>query len=94
MFGGVEDALRLHTGEIVIVEEFDFEFRVFGSDGGFRRAFGRMGEGPGEFKAVTERFFHMVRAAKVPPPDLNLTRLYGAPAGCSSWRSRRTTPLW
>ncbi|MDE2875455.1 MAG: hypothetical protein OXU69_04755 [Gemmatimonadota bacterium] len=53
MFGGVEDALRLHTGEIVIVEEFDFEFRVFGSDGGFRRAFGGMGEGPGEFKAVS-----------------------------------------
>lgn len=45
MFGGVEDALRLHTGEIVIVEEFDFEFRVFGSDGGFRRAFGGMGRG-------------------------------------------------
>ena len=55
MFGGIEDALRLPSGETIIVEEFDFEFRVFGPDGVFRRAFGGRGEGPGEFKSVSLR---------------------------------------
>ena len=53
MFGRIRGALRLPTGEIVIVEEFDFEIRVFGPDGVFRRAFGREGEGPGEFMRVS-----------------------------------------
>lgn len=53
MFGRIEDALRLPSGEIVIVDGFGFEFRVFGPDGRFRRAFGRLGEGPGEFKSVS-----------------------------------------
>jgi len=55
MFGAVEDATRLPSGDIVIVEEFGFEFRVFGPDGRFRRAFGGIGEGPGEFKSVSLR---------------------------------------
>ena len=53
MFGRVEDALRLTSGEIVIGDGFGFEFRVFGPDGRFIRGFGRLGEGPGEFKSVS-----------------------------------------
>ena len=53
MFGAVEDATRLPSGDIVIVEEFGLEFRVFGPDGRFRRAFGGVGEGPGEFGSVS-----------------------------------------
>lgn len=55
MFGDITGALRLSSGEIVIVDGHDFQFRVFGPDGVFRRAFGREGEGPGEFKRVVMR---------------------------------------
>ncbi|MCY4571725.1 MAG: hypothetical protein OXF01_02895 [Gemmatimonadetes bacterium] len=52
LFGLIAGAIRLPSGEIVIVDEHGLEFRVFGPDGVFRRAFGREGEGPGEFRRV------------------------------------------
>lgn len=52
MFGLIAGTIRLPSGEIVIVDENGLEFRVFGPDGVFRRAFGRRGEGPGEFRRV------------------------------------------
>ena len=55
MFGRIDAAARLPSGEVVVVDGLTFEFRVFGPDGLFRRQFGRDGEGPGEFKAVSLR---------------------------------------
>ena len=52
LFARIQDAFRLRSGEIVVVEGFDFEFRVFDSDGLFRRSFGGRGEGPGEFGEI------------------------------------------
>ncbi len=52
MFGSITGAIRLPSGEILIVDEHGLEFRVFGPDGVFRRAFGGRGEGPGEFRRV------------------------------------------
>ena len=53
LFGKVEDALKLQSGEIVIAEGIGFEIRIFGPDGVFRRRFGREGEGPGDFQAMS-----------------------------------------
>ncbi len=52
LFARIQDAFRLRGGEIVVLEGFDFEFRVFGADGLFRTSFGGRGEGPGEFGEI------------------------------------------
>lgn len=52
LFASVLAAVRLPSDEIVVVEGFDFEFRVFGPDGVYRTSFGGRGEGPGEFGGV------------------------------------------
>ena len=52
LFASIQDAFRLRSGEFVVVEGFDFEFRVFGADGLHRRSFGGRGEGPGEFGEI------------------------------------------
>ncbi|MYA10582.1 MAG: hypothetical protein F4087_04685 [Gemmatimonadetes bacterium] len=52
LFARIQDALRLPGGEIVVLEGFDFEFRIFGADGLFRASFGGRGEGPGEFGEI------------------------------------------
>ena len=53
VIGKIEDALRLRSGAIVIAEGIGLHLRVFGPDGVLRRSFGREGEGPGEFKAIS-----------------------------------------
>ena len=52
LFARIQDAFRLRSGETVVLEGFDFEFRIFDSDGLFRGSFGGRGEGPGEFGEV------------------------------------------
>ena len=52
LFARIQDAFRLRSGETVVLEGFDFEFRIFDSGGLFRGSFGGRGEGPGEFGEV------------------------------------------
>ena len=52
LFARIQDAFRLRSGETVVLEGFDFEFRIFDSNGLFRGSFGGRGEGPGEFGEV------------------------------------------
>ncbi len=52
LFARILGALRLASGEIVVVEGVGFEFRVFGPDGVHRTNRGGKGEGPGEFGGV------------------------------------------
>lgn len=52
LFTRVLGALRLPSGEVVVVDGNDFEFRVFGPDGVYRTSLGGNGEGPGEFGGV------------------------------------------
>ena len=46
---GVEDAVRLDDGRIVVANSASGEIRVFASDGSHVASFGGIGEGPGEF---------------------------------------------
>lgn len=48
----VSGGTRLSDGRIVISDNGSFQLRVFGPTGEFLSAFGREGEGPGEFKSV------------------------------------------
>src|SRR5688572_24224209 len=51
-FQGVVGAVRLSTGEIAVADRGSNQIRYFGPDGTFRRAFGRAGQGPGEFRYI------------------------------------------
>ena len=48
----VSGGTRLSDGRIAISDAGSFQLRVFGTDGDFQAAFGREGEGPGEFKSI------------------------------------------
>jgi hypothetical protein len=51
-FHRVAGAVRLASGEIVVADRGSNQIRYFGSDGTFRRSFGREGAGPGEFRSM------------------------------------------
>jgi len=46
----VQGAVTLTNGTIVVANSGSFELRYYGPDGGFVRAAGRKGDGPGEFR--------------------------------------------
>jgi len=46
----VQDAVLLEDGRLAVLSSGTKDIRVFSQDGGFERAVGREGEGPGEFK--------------------------------------------
>ncbi len=48
----VMDATRLSDGRIAVVNQGSSQIRLYGPDGRFLHAFGREGEGPGEFRDV------------------------------------------
>ena len=52
-FGGVNSVALGPDGEVYVADARNFEVRVFGLDGAHRRTFGRQGEGPGEFQALS-----------------------------------------
>ena len=52
-FGGVSSVALGPDGEVYVADGRNFEVRVFGLDGTHRRTFGREGEGPGEFQALS-----------------------------------------
>ncbi len=52
-FGGVSSVALGPDGEVYVADGRNFEVRVFGLDGAHRRTFGREGEGPGEFQALS-----------------------------------------
>ena len=52
-FGGVNSVALGPDGEVYVADARNFEVRVFGLDGAHRRTFGRRGEGPGEFEALS-----------------------------------------
>jgi hypothetical protein len=51
-FYQVSGGLRLPDGRIAISDNGNLQLRLFGPDGTFLRAFGREGEGPGEFRSM------------------------------------------
>ncbi len=52
-FGGVTSVALGPDGEVYVADGRNYEVRVFGLDGAHRRTFGREGEGPGEFEALS-----------------------------------------
>lgn len=54
MLERVRDATRMDDGTIVVLEGGTNEIRLFGSGGNFLRNLGGTGEGPGEFRFLTE----------------------------------------
>jgi hypothetical protein len=52
-FGGVTSVALGPDGDVYVADGRNFEVRVFGPDGAHRRTFGREGEGPGEFQALS-----------------------------------------
>ena len=52
-FGGVNSVALGPDGDIYVADALNLEVRVFGLDGAHRRTFGRPGEGPGEFQALS-----------------------------------------
>jgi len=48
----ISGGIRLSDGRIVLSDDGSLQLRMFGPDGAFLRAWGREGEGPGEFLAV------------------------------------------
>lgn len=52
-FGGVNSVALGPDGDVYVADARNFEVRVFGLDGAHRRTFGRQGEGPGEFQALS-----------------------------------------
>ena len=52
-FGGVTSVALGPDGEVYVADGRNFEVRVFGLNGAHRRTFGREGEGPGEFQALS-----------------------------------------
>lgn len=55
-FGGLQDAVRLSDGSIVVADEKNSELRVFGGTGKFVRKIGQRGEGPGDFRGIWTMF--------------------------------------
>lgn len=53
-FDGVVDALRLADGRIVVADGGSGEVRFFGPDGAFLRRVGGKGDGPGEFRLMSQ----------------------------------------
>jgi hypothetical protein len=53
-FAGIEGALRLPDGRIVVADAGSREIRFYGADGGFLGATGRRGEAPGEFELIDD----------------------------------------
>ncbi len=51
MFGRIEDAAIMRTGEIVILDSRMTQLRVYGTDGELLATGGQYGLGPGEFRA-------------------------------------------
>lgn len=51
-FHRVAGAVRLGDGEIAVADAGSNEVRYFGPDGTYRRSFGRLGSGPGEFRSM------------------------------------------
>ncbi len=51
-FHRIAGAVRLPNGEIAVANEGTREVRYFRTDGTYLRAFGRQGEGPGEFQSM------------------------------------------
>ena len=54
MFEQVRGATRMDDGTIVVLEGGTNELRLFDGNGGFVRTLGGTGEGPGEFRFLTE----------------------------------------
>lgn len=52
LFGRILAALRLESGNIVVVDGPSLMFRRFSSEGEFLGQFGGLGDGPGEFRGV------------------------------------------
>ncbi len=52
LFGAVAHAIRLSNGSIAVADRHAQEIRVFDGDGEHIHAFGRPGEGPGEFTTL------------------------------------------
>lgn len=51
-FSGIVGAFRLGSGEVAVADRGSNQVRYFGPDGTFRRALGREGAGPGEFRSI------------------------------------------
>lgn len=49
LFGSVQQAIRLSTGNVAVADGLAAEIRVFDENGGHLLTFGGRGEGPGEF---------------------------------------------
>ena len=80
MFGRVAGAVRLSTGDLAIADAQASEVRFFDARGRFRRAMGRSGDGPGEYRTISS----VHRCAKdtiivYDPSNLRLTVV--SPAG-------------
>jgi hypothetical protein len=56
LFKFVSDAVRLSNGNLVVVDANGKQIRIFDPTGRFLRAFGRHGEGPGEFRHPARLF--------------------------------------
>ncbi|MEX0690560.1 MAG: 6-bladed beta-propeller [Gemmatimonadales bacterium] len=46
------DVIPLSNGQVWVADASDLTIRVFGSDGSYRMAVGRRGQGPGEFRSL------------------------------------------
>lgn len=53
LLSGVGDALFLADGGVALLDGGSRQLRLYGPGGVFRAAFGRMGEGPGEFRSLS-----------------------------------------
>ena len=51
-FGLIQAAVLTDDGQLVVADAYASQVRVFTSDGGFVRAFGRRGAGPGEYQRL------------------------------------------
>lgn len=51
-FAGIEGAIRLPDGRIVVADGGSREIRIYGADGGFVATTGGRGEAPGEFRLI------------------------------------------
>jgi hypothetical protein len=55
-FSRVEDATRLADGRLVVLDGDSHQVRFYGSDGAFQHALGQDGDGPGDFRRVSDVF--------------------------------------
>ena len=56
VFGDIRNILVDQMNRMWVVDQLATEVRVFTPDGGFVRAIGRRGEGPGEFRRIGDAF--------------------------------------